>query len=96
MLMTNPVRYFARKPIKPTADQSLNRVMGPVHLVLIGIGCIVGAGVYVITGPAAAEYAGPAIMLSFVMAAFACGFTALCYAELSSMMPVSGASYSYA
>ncbi|MBR9791523.1 MAG: amino acid permease [Gammaproteobacteria bacterium] len=94
--MTNPVRYFARKPIKPTADQSLNRVMGPVHLVLIGIGCIVGAGVYVITGPAAAEYAGPAIMLSFVMAAFACGFTALCYAELASMMPVSGASYSYA
>jgi APA family basic amino acid/polyamine antiporter len=63
---------------------------------MIGIGCIVGAGVYVMTGTAAANYAGPAVIVSFALAGLACGFTALCYAELSSTLPVAGASYSYA
>ncbi|MBY8826206.1 amino acid permease [Sphingomonas colocasiae] len=93
-------RYLIRKPLADVRDDSehhgLRRVLGPVHLVLIGIGCIIGAGVYVMTGTAAANYAGPAVMLSFVIAGLACAFTGLCYAELSSTLPVSGASYSYA
>ncbi|HEX8754710.1 MAG TPA: amino acid permease [Steroidobacteraceae bacterium] len=73
----------------------LKRALGPVHLLLLGIGCILGAGIYVLPGVAAAEFAGPAVMLSFVIAGAACALTALCYAELASIMPVSGASYTY-
>lgn len=78
------------------ASAGLRRSLGPIQLVLIGVGCIVGAGVYVMTGTASASYAGPAVILSFFVAALACGFTALCYAELASVLPVSGASYTYA
>jgi APA family basic amino acid/polyamine antiporter len=74
----------------------LRRTLGPIQLMLIGIGCIIGAGVYVMTGTAAANYAGPAVVVSFAIAGLACGFTGLCYAELSSVLPVSGASYTYA
>ncbi|MBB4632663.1 APC family permease [Sphingosinicella soli] len=95
-----PIRYLIRKPLADVRGDmdrhGLHRVLGPVHLVLIGIGCIIGAGVYVMTGTAAANYAGPAVMLSFVIAGLACAFTGLCYAELASTLPVSGASYSYA
>jgi basic amino acid/polyamine antiporter, APA family len=76
--------------------RGLKRSLGPVQLTLIGIGCIIGAGVYVMTGTAAANYAGPAVVISFFIAGIACGLTALCYAELSSALPVSGASYTYA
>ena len=76
-------------------SHGLKRTLGPVHLVLLGVGCIVGAGIYVMTGTAAANYAGPAVLLSFVLAGLAAGFTALCYAELASTLPVSGSSYSY-
>ncbi|WBX82749.1 APC family permease [Sphingosinicella microcystinivorans] len=95
-----PTRYLIRKPLADVRSDidrhGLHRALGPVHLVLIGIGCIIGAGVYVMTGTAAANYAGPAVMLSFVFAGLACAFTGLCYAELASTLPVSGASYSYA
>src|SRR6201991_4209551 len=91
---------FARKSLEAVRAEAVStgmqRSLGPIQLVLIGIGCIVGAGVYVMTGTAAANYAGPAVILSFALAGIACGFTALCYAELSSTLPVSGASYSYA
>jgi basic amino acid/polyamine antiporter, APA family len=88
-----------RKPIELVRQDAqhhgLKRALGPVHLLLLGIGCILGAGIYVLPGAAAAEFAGPAVMLSFIVAGAACALTALCYAELASVMPVSGASYTY-
>ncbi|MBF8263404.1 MAG: amino acid/polyamine/organocation transporter, superfamily [Parachlamydiales bacterium] len=74
----------------------LKKHLGALNLTAIGIGAIIGAGIFVITGQAAADFAGPAITLSFVIAAIICIFAGLCYAELSSMIPVSGGSYSYA
>src|SRR5690554_1354360 len=76
-------------------SHGLQRKLGPWHLVMLGIGCIVGAGVFIMTGPAAANYAGPAVVLSFGLAGLACAFTGLCYAELASTLPVSGSSYTY-
>lgn len=74
----------------------LKRTLGPIHLILFGIGCIIGAGIFVRTGTAAALHAGPAVMLSFVIAGVVCAFAGLCYAELASMLPVSGSAYTYA
>jgi len=73
----------------------LKRTLGPIHLVLFGIGCIIGAGIFVRTGTAAAQYAGPAVILSFVIAGAVCALAGLCYAELASMLPVSGSAYTY-
>src|ERR1700726_1897815 len=74
----------------------LKRALGPVNLIMIGIGSIIGAGIFVITGTAAAEHAGPAVLISFVIAGFGCLFAGLCYAEFASMIPESGSSYTYA
>jgi basic amino acid/polyamine antiporter, APA family len=74
----------------------LKRSLGRTSLVLLGVGVIVGAGIFVLTGHVAAEIAGPAIVLSFVVAAVACAFAGLCYAEFASMIPVSGSAYTYA
>jgi len=76
--------------------QQLKRALGPVNLVLIGIGSIIGSGIFVITGHAAAEHAGPAVLVSFVIAGIGCLFSGLCYAEFASMIPESGSSYTYA
>lgn len=75
---------------------ALKRTLGKWNLVSLGIGCIIGAGIFVMTGTAAANHAGPAIILSFVFAGFACAFAGLCYAELASVLPVSGSAYTYA
>jgi APA family basic amino acid/polyamine antiporter len=76
--------------------QELKRALGPVNLVLIGIGSIIGAGIFVIAGTAAAQHAGPAVLISFVIAGLGCLFAGLCYAEFASMIPESGSSYTYA
>ncbi|MGY3778629.1 amino acid permease [Isobaculum melis] len=90
--------YFRKKPIDPNAHQNsvLKKELGAMDLILLGIGAIVGTGIFVITGTAAAETAGPALSLSFIMAGFACVLSALCFAEFASRMPISGGAYSYA
>ncbi|NII05689.1 amino acid permease [Luteibacter anthropi] len=73
----------------------LKRVLTARHLILLGIGAVIGAGIFVITGQAAALHAGPALVISFIIAAFACALAGLCYAEFAAMLPVSGSAYSY-
>ena len=92
-------RMFARKSIaqvqRETASSELKRSLGKWNLLLLGVGCIIGAGIFVRTGSAAALHAGPAVLLSFVVAGIVCAFAGLCYAELSSTLPVSGSAYTY-
>ena len=78
-----------------SGEHALKRVLGPVHLTTLGVGAIIGAGIFVLTGLAAAQYAGPAIVLSFVLAGLACGFAGLCYSEFASMIPIAGSAYTY-
>src|SRR5215469_8828641 len=95
-------RLFATKPINTLmkeaaegGEHSLKRALGPVNLVTLGIGAIIGAGIFVITGQAAAQFAGPAIILSFVLAGITCAFAGLCYAEFASLIPIAGSAYTY-
>ncbi|HSB32981.1 MAG TPA: amino acid permease, partial [Nitrospirota bacterium] len=74
----------------------LKRSLGPASLVLLGVGAVIGAGIFVLTGHAAARITGPAVTLSFLLAAAACAFAGLCYAEFASMIPVAGSAYTYA
>ena len=74
---------------------TLKRTLGALNLTLLGIGAIIGAGIFVLTGTAAAQYAGPAIVLSFVLAGLGCLFAGLCYAEFASMIPIAGSAYTY-
>ena len=78
-----------------TGEHALKRVLGPLSLTTLGVGAIIGAGIFVLTGLAAAQYAGPAIILSFVLAGVACTFAALCYSEFASMIPIAGSAYTY-
>jgi len=78
-----------------SGEVTLKRALTARHLVMLGIGAVIGAGIFVMTGQAAANHAGPAVVLSFVMAGVACGFAGLCYAEFAAMLPVSGSAYSY-
>jgi APA family basic amino acid/polyamine antiporter len=78
------------------SEHGLKRALSATNLVFIGIGCIVGTGIFVITGTAAAQYAGPALSISFIISALVCMFVALCYTEFASMIPISGSAYSYA
>ncbi len=94
--MTWLQRCLERKPIAGENDVGLRRSLGAAQLVALGIGAIVGAGLFSLTGIAAADYAGPAVVLSFVIAAFGCALTGLCYSELASMVPAAGSAYSYA
>src|SRR4029077_14723830 len=92
-------RIFLRKSVEQIQAEhehgELKRSLGALNLVLLGIGCIIGTGIFVLTGRAAAQFAGPAIMISFVITGTLCAFVALSYAELASAIPVSGSVYSY-
>ena len=81
---------------KDAAGSALKRSLSAVDIIMLGVGVIVGTGIFVLTGVAAAEYAGPALMLSFVIASITCGFVSMAYSELASMVPVAGSSYAYA
>jgi basic amino acid/polyamine antiporter, APA family len=78
-----------------TEGHQMVKTLGPVSITSMGIGAIIGAGIFVLTGTAAAKFAGPAIMLSFVLGGVACAFVGLCYSELAAMIPVAGSTYSY-
>jgi len=78
-----------------TGEHSLKRVLGPINLVTLGIGAIIGTGIFVLTGQAAAQYTGPAIVLSMVLAGVASGLAGLCYAEFASTVPIAGSAYTY-
>src|SRR5438445_6931332 len=94
-------QLFATKPLQLLLDEMagehrLRRVLGPVSLTALGVGAIIGTGIFVLTGIAAHDKTGPALMLSFVVAGVACIFAAMCYAEFASMVPVAGSAYTYA
>lgn len=94
-------QLFAKKSLKVLLDEMagdhrLRRVLGPVTLTSLGIGAVIGAGIFVATGAAAHNVAGPALMVSYVVAGVTCIFAALCYAEFASMAPVAGSAYTYA
>lgn len=94
-------QLFAKKSLQVLLDEMagdhrLKRVLGPVTLTALGVGAVIGAGIFVATGAAARSVAGPALMLSYVVAGLACIFAALCYAEFASMAPVAGSAYTYA
>jgi len=93
-------QLLARKTSFSDADDvhgpGLRRTLGPWGLTALGIGAVIGGGIFVITGQAAAEHAGPAVILAFIFAAVCSTFTALCYAEFATLIPISGSAYSYA
>lgn len=84
-----------RREAAEQSENTLKRTLGPLNLILIGVGLTLGAGLFSITGMAAANYSGPAVTISFIIAALGCGFAALCYAEFASMIPVAGSAYTY-
>src|SRR5215210_6221709 len=84
-----------RAEAEATNERSLNRALSALNLTMLGIGAIIGAGIFVLTGLAAALHAGPAVPLSFIVAAIACGLAGLCYAEMASTVPVAGSAYTY-
>src|SRR5579872_2085753 len=93
---------FAKKPIsmllaeaQETGEHSLKRTLGPFQLTALGVGAVIGAGIFVLAG-LGAHYAGPGLMLSFVLSGLGCAFAALCYAEFAAMIPLAGSAYTYA
>jgi APA family basic amino acid/polyamine antiporter len=83
------------KEAENEGESGLKRTLGPLNLITLGIGAIIGAGIFVLTGQAAAKHAGPAVMLSFIVAGITCAFAGLCYAEFASLIPIAGSAYTY-
>ncbi|MBW4039331.1 MAG: amino acid permease [Acidobacteria bacterium] len=83
------------KEAENKGENGLKRALGPLNLITLGIGAIIGAGIFVLTGQAAAKHAGPAVVLSFVVAGITCAFAGLCYAEFASLIPIAGSAYTY-
>ena len=93
-------QLFQRKSLETllaemAGEHRLHRVLGPISLTSLGVGAVIGAGIFAMTGRVAAEDAGPAVVLSFVIAGVACGLAAFCYAEFAAMAPVAGSAYTY-
>src|SRR5438128_4696346 len=93
---------FAKKPLErlmheaqEVGEHSLKRSLGPINLIALGIGAIIGAGLFVRTAAAIADRAGPSVVLAFIVAGIGCAFAGLCYAEFASMIPVAGIAYTY-
>jgi len=93
LLATKPLQQLMQEA--SDAEHGLRRALGPINLITLGIGAIIGAGIFVLTGAAAAQYAGPAIVLSFIVSGIGCAFAGLCYAEMASMIPIAGSAYTY-
>lgn len=94
LLATKPLNTILSEAGE-TGEHSLRRALGPTNLITLGIGAIIGTGIFVLTGVATAQYAGPAIVISFILAGIGCVFAGFCYAEFSSMIPVAGSAYTY-
>src|SRR5437773_7726225 len=94
LLATKPLNLLMVEA-KQEDEHTLKRALGPINLITLGIGAIIGAGIFVLTGAAAAQYAGPAIVLSYVLAGVGCAFAGLCYAEFASLIPIAGSAYTY-
>jgi len=95
LLITKPLDQLLREAGEESGH-GLKRTLGPLNLIALGIGAVIGAGIFIITGSAAAQFAGPGIALSFVLTGLGCAFAGLCYAELAAMIPISGSAYTYA
>src|SRR3954452_19575809 len=94
LLATKPLEQLMSEA-KETGEHSLKRTLGPFQLTALGVGAIIGAGIFVLSG-LGAHYAGPALMLSFVISGLGCAFAGLCYAEFAAMIPLAGSAYTYA
>ncbi len=94
LFITKPLSLLTQEA-NEEGEHTLKRSLGPVNLITLGIGAIIGAGIFVLTGQAAALHAGPAIALSFVLAGITCAFAGLCYAEFASIIPIAGSAYTY-
>ncbi|HTB95367.1 MAG TPA: amino acid permease [Terracidiphilus sp.] len=94
LLRTKPMSMLTQEAAEQ-GEHTLKRSLGAVNLITLGIGAVIGAGIFVLTGQAAARYAGPAVALSFVLAGFTCAFAGLCYAEFASIIPIAGSAYTY-
>jgi APA family basic amino acid/polyamine antiporter len=95
LFLTKSLQSLQKEADGHGEDQTLKRTLGPLNLVLLGIGAIIGAGLFSLTGIAAANNAGPAVTISFAIAALGCAFAGLCYAEFASMIPIAGSAYTY-
>jgi basic amino acid/polyamine antiporter, APA family len=95
LFATKPIATIMAEAEGSDEQHSLKRALGPINLITLGIGAIIGAGIFVLTGTASAQFAGPAIVISFVIAGIGCIFAGLCYAEFASMIPIAGSAYTY-
>src|SRR6266542_2554885 len=94
LLRTKPIDTILQEASEHD-EHSLRRALGPINLITLGIGAIIGTGIFVLTGQAAALDAGPAIVISFVLAGIGCTFAGLCYTEFAALIPVAGSAYTY-
>src|SRR5574340_849500 len=92
---TKPIASLRAEAEGVGEKTTLRRTLGPTNLIALGIGAIIGAGIFVLTGQAAALYAGPAVWVSMILVGVACAFAGLCYAEMASAVPVAGSAYTY-